>query len=210
MSIADDEAGWPAFGPLPDEGTAAPLLFTPLVSRLDVPPPAWLFGSGGLAALPAPLLPPHGVNVAVGIDIIEVARVARAYARHGERFLQRVFTDTEVLQCRGRRALSGVSPLPEPKPARLAGRFAAKEAISKALGTGLRGVAWREMEIVQLRSGRPSVRLYGRARRRAEELGLSALDVSIADLQGLAIAVAVAVAAAVPTAHSGAGSHENG
>uniref|UniRef100_A0A455T3S0 Holo-[acyl-carrier-protein] synthase n=1 Tax=Thermogemmatispora argillosa TaxID=2045280 RepID=A0A455T3S0_9CHLR len=207
MSIADDEAGWPFSGPpQQDEGKATPLLFTPLVSRPDVPPPAWLFGPAGLAGLPAALLPPQGVNVAVGIDIIEVARVARAYARHGERFLQRVFTDAEVLQCRGRRALSGVSPLPEPKPARLAGRFAAKEAISKALGTGLRGVAWREMEIIQLRSGRPSVRLYGRARQRAEELGLSALDVSIADLQGVAIAVAVAV----QTAPQRASFHENG
>ncbi|MBE3566679.1 MAG: holo-ACP synthase [Thermogemmatispora sp.] len=197
MSIADDEARRglsSASSDSPADGAEAPpLLFTPLVSRPDTPPPAWLFGPGGLGALPAPLLPTQGVNVAVGIDIIEVARVAHAYAHHGERFLQRVFTEAEVLQCRGRRALSGVSPLPEPKPARLAGRFAAKEAISKALGTGLRGVAWREMEIVQLRSGRPSVRLYGRARRRAEELGLSALDVSIADLQGFAIAVAVAV-----------------
>jgi holo-[acyl-carrier protein] synthase len=204
----EDEAmrAWSSASPGSDQDEpegmkTAPLLFTPLVSRPETPPPAWLFGPGGLAALPAPLLPTQGVNVAVGIDIIEVARVARAYTRHGTRFLQRVFTETEVLQCRGRRALSGVLPLPEPKPARLAGRFAAKEAISKALGTGLRGVAWREMEIVQLRSGRPSVRLYGRARQRAEELGLSALDVSIADLQGFAIAVAVAV----QTASQGAG-----
>ncbi|WP_218104046.1 holo-ACP synthase [Thermogemmatispora onikobensis] len=209
MSIADDEAGSgfsSASFDSPGSGEEAPpLLFMPLVSRPDRSPPAWLFGPGGLGALPAPFLPTQGVNVAVGIDIIEVARVAQVYARHGERFLRRVFTEAEVLQCRGRRALSGALPLPEPKPARLAGRFAAKEAISKALGTGLRGVAWHEMEILQLRSGRPSVRLYGRARRRAEELGLSALDVSIADLQGLAIAVAVAV----QTSGQGGGSHQH-
>jgi holo-[acyl-carrier protein] synthase len=170
-----------------------PLLFTPLVGAAGAPPPDWLFGPAGLAGLPDSLLSTQGINVAVGIDIIEVARVEQAYARHGERFLRRVFTENEVLQCRGRRALRGELPLPPPKAVRLAGRFAAKEAISKALGTGLRGVAWREMEIVQLRSGRPSVRLYGRARRRAEDLGISAFDVSIADLRGMAVAVAVAV-----------------
>jgi holo-[acyl-carrier protein] synthase len=170
-----------------------PLLFTPLVSRAGAPLPDWLFGPGGVAGLPVAPLQTQGVNIALGIDIIEVARVERAYARHGERFLRRVFTESEVWQCRGRRAMLGEDPPPPPKVVRLAGRFAAKEAISKALGTGLRGVAWREMEIVQLRSGRPSVRLYGRARRRAEELGISAFDVSIADLKGLAVAVAVAV-----------------
>ena len=157
-----------------------PMHFTPLVSQAGTAPPNWLFGSQGLAGLPAPLVVPQGVNVAVGIDIIEVERVRRVYKRHGERFLARVYTELEVRQCRG-------------KVARLAGRFAAKEAISKALGTGLHGVAWREMEILQLRSGRPSVRLYGNAKRRAEQLGLTAFDVSMADLAQLSIAIAVAV-----------------
>jgi holo-[acyl-carrier protein] synthase len=157
-----------------------PLMFTPLVRRPGVAIPDWLFGPAGVAGLPAPLNPPQGVNIAVGIDIIEVARVRRVFERHGERFLKRVYTEREILQCRG-------------KPARLAGRFAAKEAISKALGTGIHGVAWREMEIVQLRSGRPTVSLHGNAKRRAELLGISAFDVSIADLAELSIAVAVAV-----------------
>jgi len=100
-----------------------PLLFTPLVRQAGVPIPDWLFGPSGVVDLPAPLLATQGVNVAVGVDMIEVERVGRAYERHGERFLQRVFTDNEVQQCRG-------------KVPRLAGRFAAKEAISKALGTG--------------------------------------------------------------------------
>ena len=157
-----------------------PLLFTPLVRQPGVALPDWLFGPAGAAGLPAPLHAPRGVNVAVGIDIIEVKRVRKVYERHGERFLRRVFTEREVLQCRG-------------KATRLAGRFAAKEAISKALGTGIHGVAWREMEIVQLRSGRPTVTLHGNAKRRAELLGISAFDVSIADLAELSIAIAVAI-----------------
>ncbi|HEY3993647.1 MAG TPA: hypothetical protein VGM01_12320, partial [Ktedonobacteraceae bacterium] len=71
-------------------------------------------------------------------------------------------------------------------------------AISKALGTGLHGVAWREMEVVQLRSGRPTVRLHGKARQRAAQLGLTGFDVSIADLQTFSIAIAVAVQAGPP------------
>src|SRR5947199_10875421 len=157
-----------------------PLLFTPLVRQPGVPIPDWLFAPAGVAGLPAPLLPTQGANVAVGIDIIEVERVRKVFEKHGERFLHRVFTDNEILQCRG-------------KVTRLAGRFAAKEAISKALGTGLHGVKWREMEIVQLRSGRPTVRLHGFAKSRAEQLGLSAFDVSITDIALFSVAVAVAV-----------------
>ena len=100
-----------------------PILFTPLVRRAGEAIPDWLFGPAGLAGLPAPLHPTQGVNVAVGVDIIEVDRVRKVYEHHGERFLKRVFTDMEIRQCRG-------------KVTRLAGRFAVKEAISKALGTG--------------------------------------------------------------------------
>src|SRR6266568_7264227 len=163
-----------------------PLLFTPLVRQPGEAIPDWLLGPTGVAGLPAPLYPPQGVNVAVGIDIIEVGRVRKVFEHHGQRFLQRVFTEREVQQCRG-------------KVTRLAGRFAAKEAISKALGTGLHGVTWQEMEVVQLRSGRPSVTLHGKAKQRAELLGLSAFDVSIADLAEFSIAVAVAVQTSLPS-----------
>jgi holo-[acyl-carrier protein] synthase len=163
-----------------------PLLFTPLVHKPGEPIPDWLFGPAGVAGLPASLHLPQGVNVTVGIDIIEVERVRKVYEKHGERFLARVFTQNEVQQCRN-------------KIARLAGRFAAKEAISKALGTGMRGVRWQEMEIVQLRSGRPSVRLHGTAKLRAQQLGLSAFDVSIADLAQLSIAIAVGVQTSTAT-----------
>ncbi len=162
------------------------LLFTPLVGQAGAAPPDWLFGPAGVAGLPTPLCLPQGVNVAVGIDIIEVDRVRKVFAHHGERFLKRVFTETEIRQCRGR-------------VEKLAGRFAAKEAISKALGTGIHGVAWREMEVVQLRSGRPSVRLHGNAKRRADALGLTAFDVSMADLAHLSIAIAVGVQVAGTT-----------
>jgi holo-[acyl-carrier protein] synthase len=172
-----------------------PILFTPLVGQPGEAIPDWLFGPSGLAGLPAPLHPTQGVNVAVGVDIIEVDRVRKVYEHHGERFLQRVFTDLEIRQCRG-------------KVARLAGRFAAKEAISKALGTGLRGVYWREMEVVQLRSGRPSVRLYGKAKQRAEQLGLNAFDVSIADLQMFSIAIAVAIQATQHVSSTGTSSDQ--
>ncbi len=156
------------------------LLFTPLVGQAGAELPDWLFGPAGVAGLSTPLHTPQGVNIAVGIDIIEVDRVRKVFAHHGERFLKRVFTEIEIQQCRGR-------------VEKLAGRFAAKEAISKALGTGLHGVGWREMEVIHLRSGRPSVRLHGNAKRRAEALGLSAFDVSMADLAQLSIAIAVAV-----------------
>src|SRR5437763_10710470 len=169
-----------------DDQNDAPLIFTPLVRQAGVAIPDWLFGPAGVAGLPAPLSPPQGVNIAVGIDIIEVDRVRKVYEHHGERFLRRVFTEREIQQCRG-------------KINRFAARFAAKEAISKALGTGIHGVAWREMEIVQLRSGRPTVTLHGSARRRAEFLGLGAFDVSMADLAEISIAVAVAVQTSLPT-----------
>src|SRR5690348_16478334 len=110
-----------------DDDKDQPLIFTPLVRQAGEALPDWLFGPGGAASLPAPLSPPQGVNVAVGVDIIEVERVRKVYEKHGERFMQRVFTEIEVQQSRG-------------KAARLAGRFAAKEAISKALGTGLHGI----------------------------------------------------------------------
>src|SRR5947209_20446869 len=97
-----------------------PLLFTPLVRQAGVAMPDWLFGPAGVAGLPAPLHPSQGVNIAVGIDIIEVGRVRRVFEKHGERFLQRVYTEKEVEQCRR----AGVV-----RATRLACRFAAQEAV---------------------------------------------------------------------------------
>ena len=117
--------------------------------------------------------------LSVGVDIVEIPRVARVVERWGERFLRRVYTDREVAYCRGR--------IPE-----LAARFAAKEAISKALGTGIVGVAWREMEILADRRGKPLVFLHGRALVRAELLELDEWAVSLTHSDGNALAFVVA------------------
>ncbi len=115
---------------------------------------------------------------AVGIDMIEIERVAHVLARHPERFLRRCFTPAEVAFCRGR--------VPE-----LAARFAAKEAVMKALGTGARSVAWRDIEVLPDRRGKPLVYLYGGARDRADHIGLHAIDISLSHLDSFAIASVV-------------------
>lgn len=115
----------------------------------------------------------------VGVDIIEIERIEAILQRHGERFLKRVYTPAERAYCRER--------VPE-----LAVRFAAKEAVSKALGTGLRGIAWREMEILGDERGKPLVRLHGRAQARAEELGLSEFAVSLSHSRDYAVAFVIA------------------
>lgn len=114
----------------------------------------------------------------LGLDMVEIARIEGAIARWGMRFLHRVYTEAEIRYCRNR--------VPE-----LAVRFAAKEAAMKALGTGIRGVGWREIEILTNQEGSPSVHLYGRARSRSEELGLSDLAVSLSHSREYAIASVV-------------------
>lgn len=119
-----------------------------------------------------------------GVDLIEISRIRRAIERHGERFLARVFTPTEILYSRGR-------------VAELAVRFAAKEAVSKALGIGVRvlardGIDWRDVEVLNDMRGKPFVRLMGRAAERAAELGLSEWAVSLSHSRDHAIAFVVA------------------
>lgn len=115
---------------------------------------------------------------AVGIDIIEIDRVADVLARHGDRFLRRVYTDDEVRHCRGR-------------VSELAARFAAKEAVMKALGTGVRGIRWREIETLPNRRGKPLVFLYGSAAERARKIELRGLEVSLTHSKQYAIASVV-------------------
>ena len=117
--------------------------------------------------------------LSVGVDIIDIARIARALDRFGNRFLERVYTTAEIIYCRGQ--------VPE-----LAARFAAKEAISKALGTGLVGISWREMEILGDRRGKPMVSLSGRAQARADALGLDEWAVSLTHSDSQAVAMVVA------------------
>ena len=114
-----------------------------------------------------------------GVDLIEIERVAGVLERHGERFLRRVFTPGEIAYCRGR------AP-------NLAARFAAKEAVMKSLGTGFRGVGWRDVEVVRAPSGAPSPRLHGRALWRAERLGVTEIAISLSHSRGFAVAFAVA------------------
>ncbi len=116
--------------------------------------------------------------LSVGVDIVEIERVERAVGRWGGRFLQRVYSPSELRLCRG--------AVPE-----LAVRFAAKEAISKALGTGLMGVSWREMEVLADTRGKPLVHLLGRAADRAAALGLGELAVSLSHSRDYAVAVVV-------------------
>ncbi len=125
------------------------------------------------------------MEYAVGIDIIEIARVRAVLQRHPERFLTRVFTREEAAFCRGR--------VPE-----LAARFAAKEAVMKALGTGARGLAWREIEILPNQRGKPLVYLHGLAKARAEAIGLRGVDISLTHSHELAIAAVVGAADDAP------------
>lgn len=118
--------------------------------------------------------------VRIGVDIIEIERIERALARWGGRFLKRVYTPAEVAYSRGR-------------VSELAVRFAAKEAVSKALGTGMQGISWREIEILGDERGKPLVHLHGQAQARAEYLGLTELDVSLSHSCENAVAMAVAM-----------------
>ena len=113
-----------------------------------------------------------------GVDIIEISRIQQTLDRYGDRFLQRIFTAAEISYCRGR------AP-------NLAGRFAAKEATMKALGTGVRGVSWKDIEVVRADSGAPSVKLHGRAKVRAERLQISELSLSISHSREFAVAFVV-------------------
>lgn len=124
-------------------------------------------------------------KLSVGVDVIEIERVSDVLARHPERFLQRVYTTGEVKHCRGR-------------VSELAARFAGKEAVMKALGTGVRGIGWREIEILPNRRGNPLVILHGNARRRAEVLGLSTIDISLSHSRDYAVASVVALIEGLP------------
>lgn len=116
----------------------------------------------------------------LGIDIIKVARIRDALARFGARFSGRVLTPTERRYVRDR-------------PETFAGRWAAKEAVSKVLGLGVRGVGWREIEIERLPTGQPAVVLHDRAARRAEQLGMTRIAVSISHEDDYAVAIAYGI-----------------
>ncbi len=119
--------------------------------------------------------------LAVGVDILEVERMSRGVARFGGRFCDRFFTAREQEQCGGR-ATS------------LAGRFAVKEAVGKALGTGIGDVGWKDIEIISDESGRPTLSLHGAAARVAAERGLGEWAISLSHTGTHAVGMAVALA----------------
>ena len=123
--------------------------------------------------------------LSTGVDILHVPRMEKAIERYGQRLLARCFTAREIIACRG-------------YPAEFAVRYAAKEAVSKALGVGLRvmahnGVQFHDVEILPDRFGKPHVHLHGYAAERAQELGLTEWAVSLTHEKEYAVAFVVAM-----------------
>ncbi len=123
--------------------------------------------------------------IAHGIDLVDFPRIEDMVARHGERFLDRVFTAEEQKYARANK--NGIE--------KLAGRFAAKEAVLKLVGTGWRGkIAWTDIEVVNTETGQPEVKLSGEVKKIADKLGITQISVSITHTANFAIASAVALA----------------
>jgi holo-[acyl-carrier protein] synthase len=117
--------------------------------------------------------------VAIGIDLVEIARIEEVFARRGDRFRARVFTDDEIIYCERRAS----------KFASYAARFAAKEATMKALGTGWSdGVGWMDIEVVSGPNGAPALQLHRRALERLREIGATKAHVSLTHSGSLAMA----------------------
>lgn len=119
----------------------------------------------------------------IGTDIVECLRIAQMIERHGELFITRVYTDSEIRYCRARKAATQ----------HYAGHWAAKEAVLKALGTGLRsGISWRDVEISHTRQGGPTVMLRGGAQEVLERAGIRRVHVTISHCRCHAVAYAIA------------------
>src|SRR4051795_4352113 len=116
----------------------------------------------------------------LGIDIIKVERIRASLERFGTRFSRRVLTESERRYVRDR-------------PETMAGRWAAKEAVSKVLGLGVRGIGWKDIEVERLPTGQPAVRLHGRAAARADQLGMGRIALSITHERDFAVAIAFGV-----------------
>ncbi len=128
--------------------------------------------------------PPAGLvpdgTTELGIDIVKVDRIRASIDRFGQRFSDRVLTEHEQRYVRDR-------------PETFAGRWAAKEAVSKVLGLGVRGIGWRDIEVERLPTGQPSIRLHGRALERADQLGMGRIAISITHESDYAVAIAFGV-----------------
>ena len=119
-------------------------------------------------------------SLRTGIDLIEIDRFASAYQRHDQRLLHRLFTPIELAE-NGENMAS------------LAARFAAKEAVAKAFGTGIGNISWQDIEIRRGRSGEPILHLHGAAQKMAEEQNISTWSLSLSHTQSHAIAIVVAM-----------------
>jgi holo-[acyl-carrier protein] synthase len=125
-----------------------------------------------------------GNVISIGTDIIECVRIAQMIEKHGEVFLQRVFTQKEILYCSSRKAATQ----------HYAGRWAAKEAVLKVLGTGwAKGIQWTDVEIVNEVSGAPSIMMKGRAAEIAKEKGIREVMLSISHCRAYATAFATGI-----------------
>ncbi len=126
-----------------------------------------------------------GPVVGIGTDIIECARIAKMIEKHGEIFLNRVYTRNEIAYCSCRKSANQ----------HYAGRWAAKEAVLKALGTGwAHGIQWTDVEVVNEIGGRPHIDLAGQAKIISQQLGIREILISLSHCRGYAIAYATAVA----------------
>ena len=122
--------------------------------------------------------------IGIGTDIIECERIGRMLTRHGERFTKHVYTEEEFRYCSGRKIAEQ----------HFAGRWAAKEAVLKAFGTGwVAGLTWTDIEVAIQTGGKPIIRLHKGALRRADELGIAEVLISISHCKSHATATAVAV-----------------
>jgi len=120
------------------------------------------------------------MKLATGVDLIEIARIEEVVTRHGKHFLERIYTPAELEHC-GKRAES------------LAGRFAAKEAVAKALGCGIGDITWQEIEILGDEQNAPYLTLTGMAEQKANEQRLKTWSVSISHSQSHSVAFVVAI-----------------
>jgi holo-[acyl-carrier protein] synthase len=117
-------------------------------------------------------------RTSIGTDIIEIHRIEKAIQSRQDSFLRRIYTEAELQSCHNRASS-------------LAARFAAKEAVMKALGTGAKGVSWQDIEILSNSQGAPIVQLHAQAERKAKENGIAKLSVTLSHCREYAIAVVI-------------------
>lgn len=120
--------------------------------------------------------------IGIGVDIVNIQRIEKAVERHGEMFIEKVFTEEEVSALKGEKLMS----------ANLAARFAAKEAVLKALGTGMsNGIGFRDVEVTREKGESPEITLYGKAKELAESLGVKKVHLTLSHDGGIAVAFTV-------------------